>query len=350
MDKPLRIGLIGYGFAGRTFHAPVITAVPELKLNKIVQRKSQTARQRYPWVEVTDDVQELYDDDRIDLVVVATPSTDHYSFARDALRAGKHVVVEKPFTVTSREADELIALAREQGKVLSVYHNRRWDGDFRTVREIVSRGLLGTIVEADFCWESYRPGAGTNWRNSGAPGSGVFYDLGVHLLDQALTLFGTPSSIRADVRKIRKEARADDYFEVVLGYEDGPRVRLRSSPLVRRQGPRYTLHGTNGSFVKYGTDPQEQALIRGETPERPNWGTEPEELWGTIDTTVNGLRYTGRVETLPGSYPAYYRNVSDAIAGWKELEVKPVQARMAIRLIELGILSSSERRTLEVTP
>ncbi|MCY9664304.1 oxidoreductase [Paenibacillus alginolyticus] len=350
MGNELRVGLIGYGYAGRTFHAPVISAVSDLKLAKVVQRRGASAKERYPWVEVVDHVQDLYRDDSIDLIVVTTPSTDHYEFVKDALQAGKNVIVEKPFTVTTDEADKLITLAKAKGKVLSVFHNRRWDGDFLTVREIVRQGILGRISEAEFCWDSYRPSVGANWRDSGAPGTGVFYDLGVHFLDQALSLFGMPATIQADVRTIRENAIADDYFNVVLGYEDGLSVRLKSSALVRERGPRYTLHGTNGSYVKYGIDPQEQALIHGETPLKPNWGAEPEDMWGTLNTSIGGLHYIGRIRTIPGSYTSYFQNVYNAIIGQKELEVKPEQARMAIRLIELGIKSNNEKKTVEVTP
>lgn len=349
MGNLLRVGLIGYGYAGRTFHAPVITAVSDLQLAKVVQRNGASSKERYPWVDVVPHVQDLYLDDSIDLIVVTTPSTDHYEFVKDALLAGKHVIVEKPFTVTSDEADRLIALAREQGKVLSVFHNRRWDGDFLTVREIVAQGLLGRISEAEFSWDSYRPQVGTNWRNSDAPGAGVFYDLGVHLIDQALTLFGMPETINAEIRAIREHAAAHDYFDVVLGYKDGLRIRLKSSPYVRERGPRYSLHGTLGSFVKYGIDPQERALIDGGTPLKPDWGAEPESSWGTLNTSIGGLQFAGRIRTIPGSYAAYFQNVHDAIAGKAELEVKPEQARMAIRLIELGLRSSSEKKTIEVT-
>jgi predicted dehydrogenase len=191
---------------------------------------------------------------------------------------------------------------------------------------------------------------GKNWRDKALPGSGVFYDLGVHLIDQALTLFGVPATINAEVRAIRDNAASHDYFQVVLGYTDGLRVRLKSSPLVRERGPRYTLHGTLGSFVKYGLDPQEKALINGGTPLEPDWGAEPESLWGTLNTSVGGLQFTGRIRTIPGSYASYFQNVHDAIIGKAELAVKPEQARMAVRLIELGMKSSDERRTIEVTP
>ncbi|TDF98762.1 oxidoreductase [Paenibacillus piri] len=349
MNEPIRVGLIGYGFAGRTFHAPVITCVPDLKLAAVVERRTAASKERYPWVKVVPDVRHLYEDDAIDLVVVTTPSTDHYPFVKDALLAGKHVVVEKPFTTTSAEADELIALAKEQGKVLSVFHNRRWDGDFLTIRELLKQELLGRVTECEFRWNRYNPiAAAGRWRNSEAPGAGVFYDLGVHFLDQALCLFGLPQTIRADIRIQREGSLADDYFDVTLGCESGLKVNLQSSQLVREPSPRYALHGTKGSFVKYGIDPQEEALKRGLTPAAPGWGMEPAELWAKLNTSIGGLHVEGRMETLPGSYTSYYQNIADHIRGIAELEVKPEQARSAIRLIELALQSSREQRTMQV--
>lgn len=350
MKETLNVGLIGYGFAGKTFHAPVITAVPGLKLAKVVERRSDRSKEDYPWVEIVRDVKDLYADPDIDIVVVTTPSTDHFSFARDALKAGKHVIVEKPFTVTAAEADELIALAKEKGLVLSVFHNRRWDGDFMTVRNIVESGRLGRIVSAEFRWDRYNPVVTPGrWRDSAAPGAGVWYDLGVHFLDQALLLFGKPKTIQADIRTQREGAEADDAFDVTLGYDDGLAVRLYSSLIVRTPGPRYRLNGTSGSFVKYGEDPQENALKAGRTPLEPGWGTDPESNWGTLEVMQDGLRFIGKVETLPGAYTEYFANVRDAVNGTAELAVKPDQARDAIRLIELGLISSREGRKIDVT-
>jgi len=351
MNNVIHVGLIGYGFAGRTFHAPVIASVPELKLASVVQRSGDTARERYPQVRIERDVEALYADPAIDLVVVTTPSTDHYSFAKAALQAGKHVVVEKPFTKSAAEADELIALARERNLVLSVFHNRRWDGDFLTLRKVVETGVLGRLTDAEFRWERFSPAANPErWRDSGGPGTGVFYDLGVHFFDQALSLFGTPDSIRAELRSLREGTNSDDAFDVVLTYRDGLRLSLRSMLLARQPGPRYTLHGTSGSFVKYGEDPQENALKAGLTPDAPGYGIEPESSWGTLAADIGGLRFSGRIRTEPGNYRSYYANVAAAIAGTEKLAVTPEAARMAVRLIELGLQSASERRTVDVTP
>lgn len=350
MSKTLKVGLIGYGFAGSVFHAPVITSVPGLALTKVVERRSDKSKERYPWVEVVKSAEELYADETIDLVVVTTPSTDHYDFVKDALLAGKHVVVEKPFTPSSAEADELIALAKKQGKVLTVFHNRRFDGDFLTIRELLRQELLGDVMEAEFHWDGFAPVLkSTNWREGSEPGTGVWYDLGVHLLDQALRLFGVPATIAADIRK-QRGGEAHDYFDVTLGYGTGLKVRLKSSKFVRESFPRYALHGAKGSFVKYGIDPQEAALIAGAQPSAVrNWGKEPKELWGKINTSLGGLRAEGVIETIPGSYVDYYRNVMEHINGQAELEVKPEEARLAIQLIELALQSSKEGRALPVT-
>jgi scyllo-inositol 2-dehydrogenase (NADP+) len=350
MTPEIRVGLIGYGFAGRAFHAPVITSVPNLQLAAVVERRTAYSKQRYPWVKVVTSVEQLYQDDTIDLVVVTTPSTDHLSFVRDALLAGKHVVVEKPFTVTADEADQLIALAGQQNRVLSVFHNRRWDGDFLTIQELLAQGLLGQPIECTFRWDGYSPVARSgNWRDTAAPGAGVVYDLGVHFLDQALTLFGAPETITADIRIQRDGAQAHDYFDIALGYASQLKVVLKSSKFVREPSPRYTLYGTKGTYIKYGMDPQEAALIQGQSPaSTPQWGQEPRERWGKLITSLGNLQFEGAIQTRPGSYQSYYQNVYDAITGQAELAVKPEQARQAVRLIELALQSAAERRQIEV--
>jgi scyllo-inositol 2-dehydrogenase (NADP+) len=235
--------------------------------------------------------------------------------------------------------------------VLSVFHNRRWDGDFLTLSQVVRQGVLGRLVEAEFRWERFSPIANPErWRDGGGPGTGVFYDLGVHFLDQALSLFGTPRSIKADIRTLRDGALSDDAFDVTLTYDNGLRLALRSMLLARQPGPRYTLHGTEGTFVKYGEDPQENALKAGLTPGTPGWGAEPESSWGKLEAAIGGLHVSGRIQTIPGNYQEYFRNVTGAIAATAELAVKPEDARMTVRLIELGLQSAREQRTVEVTP
>ncbi|MFC4778935.1 oxidoreductase [Paenibacillus sp. GCM10023252] len=348
MDN-LRAGMIGYGFAGSTFHAPVLTAVPGIELVKVVERSTSRSKERYPHIEVVSDVQSLYRDDSLGLIIVTTPSTDHYTFIRDALLSGKHVVVEKPFTVTSAEADELIELASSLGLMLSVYHNRRWDGDYLTIQELLKEGLLGEVVEAEFHWDYFSPHARQgNWREQALPGAGILYDLGVHFLDQAMGLFGKPEAIEADVRIQREGGQAHDYFDLTLRYKGQLKVVMKSSKQVREPYPRYVLHGTRGSFVKYGLDPQEDALKSGHTPSTPGYGIEREEAWGKLHTHIGELRVEGRVATLPGSYAAYYQNIYEHIRNGAELAVKPQQARMTIRLVELALQSAAERRMIEI--
>ncbi len=279
MAEEIGVGLIGFGMAARVFHAPVIEAVPRLKLLKVVERSGDEARKRYPQVEVVRDADDLLRDDRVALVVVTTPNATHFELARRSLLAGKHVVVEKPFTNTSDEALELIELARRENRLLTVNHNRRWDGDFLTVQRILQAGMLGRPVEYESRYERFRdqPREGA-WREEAGPGSGILYDLGSHLIDQALVLFGQPRAVTADIQRQREFAKADDYFELLLDY-DGLKVTLKAGMLVREPGPRFRLQGTEGSFVKHGMDPQEEALKRGLTPLATNWG---EELRGTL--------------------------------------------------------------------
>ncbi|HWS54598.1 MAG TPA: oxidoreductase [Pyrinomonadaceae bacterium] len=346
MADEVGVGLVGYGMAARVFHAPVVAAVPGLKLRKVVERGGELSRERYPWVEVVREADELLRDEEIKLVVVATPNDSHFGLARRALLAGKHVVVEKPFTVTSEEARQLIELARARGRLACAHQNRRWDGDFLTVRKLLEGGLLGRLVEFESRFDRFRdqprPGA---WREAEGPGGGILYDLGSHLIDQALVLFGVPRAVTADVRIQREFARADDYFDVRLDY-DGLRVALGAGMLARLPTPRFVLRGTRGSFVKRGLDPQEEALRRGLAPGAPGWGEEPKERWGLLDAEVAGLRLEARVETLAGRYQDFYRNIADAVAGRAEPAVRPEESLDTIRLIELAFQSSREKRTI----
>lgn len=346
MADQMSVGLIGYGMAGRTFHAPVIQSVPNLRLKKVVERHTNEARKRYPWVEVVPDATALLQDEEIDLVVIATPNISHFDVARQSLKANKHVVVEKPFTTTSGQAQELIDLARQQNKVISVNHNRRWDGDFQTVKKLLEGRLLGRLVEYESHYNRFRNYPRPNaWREEEGAGSGILFDLGSHLIDQAQVLFGVPQMITSDIRVQRDFAKINDSFELILHYDD-LKVTLKAGMLVREQSPRFILHGTEGSFVKYGFDPQEEALKRGFVPSESNWGIEPREQWGTLITQVGGLDLEGQVKTIAGCYQSFYQNIVDVISGRAELAVKPEEARNTIRIIELAIESSEQKRTI----
>jgi scyllo-inositol 2-dehydrogenase (NADP+) len=349
MKDEIAVGLIGYGMAGRVFHAPVIQSVPDLRLKKIVERHGNQSKERYPWVETVRDISELLEDDEIELIVVATPNSSHFELARQSLIAGKHVVVDKPFTNTSAQAQELIDLAKAQNRVITVHHNRRWDGDFLTVRKLIDGIVLGRLAEFESHFDRFRSQVRSGaWREEEGEGSGIVFDLGSHLIDQAQVLFGLPDSITADVRIQRDKAKAVDNFELILDYDD-LKVTLKATMLAREPGPRFLLYGTEGSFVKYGLDPQEEALKKGHTPTEPGWGEEPKEQWGRLNTQLGQLHVEGVVETLPGCYQAFYKNVADAIRGRAELAVKPEQARNTIRIIELAMQSSQEKRTLAWT-
>jgi scyllo-inositol 2-dehydrogenase (NADP+) len=344
------VGLIGFGVGGQTFHAPLITSVNGLHLAKIRASKEAqvaSASERYPQAEIVADAENIFNDPAIELVVISTPNTTHYSLAKAALLSGKHVLLDKPFTINTSDADELIALAMEQNKILTVYHNRRWDSDFLTVRKIIQNELLGRLVEFESRYDRFRnylrPGA---WREEDLPGSGILYDLGPHLIDQPLMLFGLPDAVSADLRIQRKDARATDNFELILHYPN-LKVTLKAGMLVREALPRFILHGEQGSFVKYGMDVQEEAVKAGQRPMTNNkWGVEPSTTWGKVNTEYKGVHIHGTIESETGNYVAFYQNVYDAIMGKDELQVKPGQARNTIRIIELSLQSHAEKRTV----
>ncbi|MFD3165124.1 oxidoreductase [Herpetosiphon sp. NSE202] len=345
---PINVALVGFGMASQVFHAPLIMAEPRLNLHTVVQRQRQTAGERYPTVQVVADLSAALANPAIELVVIATPNQTHADLAAQALSAGKHVVVDKPFTLNSEQADQLIALAEQQQRVLSVFHNRRWDGDFLTTKAVIDAGWLGRLVSYECHYDRYRPqlkqGA---WREQAGAGSGILYDLGSHLIDQAVVLFGMPQMITAQLAKQRDGAQTVDYFDLRLGYA-ALQVTLKAGMLVREPGPRFSLHGTHGSWLKAGTDPQEAALKAGQTPNSPNWGQEPAADWGMLNTEANGLALRGTIETLAGDYPAYYHNLAQAISGEDDLVVTAKQAREVIRLIELAEQSAAEQRTLTI--
>jgi scyllo-inositol 2-dehydrogenase (NADP+) len=347
----IRVGLAGFGFAGRTLHAPVIRAVPGLQLTAIVQRRGSSAREIYPDVRVVPSVEELLADETIRLVVIATPNDSHYPLAMQCLLAGRDVVVDKPFTTTSSKAQELDQLARSKGRVLSVYQNRRWDGDFLTVQRLIGSGDLGRLAVFESHYDRYRlarrPEA---WREAEGPGSGVLFDIGSHLMDQALTLFGIPEAIAADVRIERDDAVVDDAFDIMLRYPN-LRVLLRATMLACAPGPRFVLNGTLGTYVKYGMDPQEDALKAGGQPGMDAWGEEDQTRWGTLTLPAETGTLRRAVRTEAGDYRQFYANVRDAINGTAALAVTAQQATHTMRLLELARECSATgcRKVLETT-
>ena len=339
------VGLVGFGFAGKVFHAPVIRAVEGLRLTTIVQRHGAPPPDpRYPEVEFVRSVDEMLAR-KLDLVVVATPNTSHHPIAKQCLLAGRHVVVDKPFTTTLAEAEELVQLTQKQRRVISVYQDRRYTGDFATVQQVIADGAVGRVVMFESHFDRFRPERKPNaWREDQLPGSGVWFDLGPHLFDQALLLFGVPEAIGADIRIERPDAVVDDAFDVSLYYPH-MRALLRASMMAAPLGPTWIVHGTKGSFIKHGMDPQEAALKDGRTPAEPDWDVEPPEMYGKL-TTPHETRV---VPTLRSSFARYYENVRDVIVGKAQLAVTPEWSLDVMRGLILAMESSKQRRILEWT-
>ncbi len=342
----ISVGLIGYGMAGSVFHAPLIKSVDGLTLSAIVSSSPEKVHRDYPDMPVLPTLDALLENNEIQLIVIATPNESHYTLAKRALEAGKHVVVDKPFVISTAQTDELIALAQQQQVVLSVFHNSRWDNDFLTVRHLISGGLLGEISTYEVHYDRYRPVVKNRWREQQVPGSGTLYDLGAHLIDQALTLFGFPRSLWADLQAQRPNAQADDYFHLVLGYPGGLRAILHAGSLVREPGPHFQVHGTMGSFLKYGLDSQEDALKAGKRPGDPDWGQDRVDQYGHLITSAGQLTIHGKVETLPGHYEAFYQDIVEAITQGKLPPVTAQEARDTIRVIEAAFQSHREQRTI----
>lgn len=344
----VRVGLIGFGLAGQAFHAPVIKGVPGMELACILERHGTRAQEKYPDVRVARTLEQLLDDKTIQLCAIATPNDSHFAYARACLMAGRDVVVDKPFTPTMAECDELMRLATERGRLITVYQDRRWDGDFGTVKQIVQSGRLGKIAEYECRYDRFRlePKAKA-WREKpDQPAAGVLFDLGPHVIDQILVLFGEPEAITASAFCQRDTSQVDDAFDVCMEYP-GLRAMARARMLAYAPGPHFLIHGTKGSFVKYGMDPQEVRL-RGENPPQGvdwglDWGVEPEDLWGTLSIVGEP---SVRVKTERGDYRGFYANVRDAIEKKVPLEVTPEQARRTMRAILLAHKSSREKRTV----
>ena len=343
MSDNIRVAIIGYGYASKTFHAPLISGTPGMTLAAVSSSDEGKVRIDWPAVSVVAEPRQLLDDPNIDLIVIPTPNDTHFPLAKAALEAGKHVVVDKPFTVTLSQARELDAVARSRGRLLSVFHNRRWDSDFLTVKSLINEGLLGEVCYFESHFDRYRPQIRDRWRERGGPGSGIWFDLGPHLLDQAIGLFGLPVSMTVDLAQLRPGAQSTDYFHAVLVYPQR-RVILHATLLAAAETARFIVHGSRGSYIKYGLDPQEERLKNGERLPQEDWGY---DMRDGILTRVDGEdRSEESWLTLPGHYPAYYAAIRDALNGNGENPVPASQAIQIMELIELGIESAKHRATL----
>ncbi len=334
------MGLIGYGLAGASFHAPLLSAEPAFRLSAVATRNTDAVARDWPGVRVLP-VESLLKDPELELVIIATPNDSHGALAERALLGGKHVVVEKPFTLDSAEAARLGALARERNLCLAVFQNRRWDGDFLTVQRLLEQGRLGRLYSFESHFDRYRPQVKKRWKEEAGPGGGTLWDLGAHLVDQALRLFGMPESISADLGKQRAEARAVDWFHLLLRYGE-LRVILRSGSVVHEPWPRFVLHGETDAYTQYGLDPQEEQLKTGLRPGMAGWGAAPAERQGRLSRG-------GSVPTVPGCYEHFYRQLAAALAGEGPVPVTAESAGQVIQVLEAALRSAEEGRLVALT-
>jgi scyllo-inositol 2-dehydrogenase (NADP+) len=345
----MKTAVVGYGVAAQFMHLPFLITNPAYQLQSILQRRGDEAGEKYPSVKIVRSLDEMLADESLELIIITTPNDTHYDYAWRALEAGKHVVLEKPFTITSSDAAKLIKQAEKKDRILSVFQNRRYVSDFLTIRQLLNEKALGEPVEFEAHYDRYRPERRPNaWREQNSPGSGILYDLGAHLIDQAFCLFGLPGYITADIRIQRPDAQATDYFELWLDY-DFLKIILKAGMLVREPGPRYIIHGIRGSFIKNGEDPQEALLRKGVLPLTPDWGREPEENFGLLHTEMNGVIIKEKYPSLPGNYGGFYTDLYNTIRKGEPLKVKPEHGFNTIRLIELATESSEKKCRVKCT-
>jgi scyllo-inositol 2-dehydrogenase (NADP+) len=341
------VGLIGFGLGGKAFHAPVIAAVGGLRLAAVLQRHETTAAEIYPGVKIVRTVEEMLSIESIKLVAISTPNDSHYSYVKACLETGRDVVVDKPFTTTLTEAKDLAELARKRGRLLTVYQERRLDGDFETLKKLIVNGELGRPVHYEETFDRCRAQVRDSWKEKVGPGCGVFWDLAPHLIDHALVLFGEPEALLADLRLERDGARNVDAFDVTFYYANGFRAVMSSSTLAPVARPHFRVRGTGGEFIKQGLDPQEALLRAGQPMGGPSWGLEKPEEWGTL-SVIEGDQKTlpRKIESARGDYRAFYENVRDVMLGKTKPLVTLDEALRVMYALELSEASSGQRAAL----
>lgn len=331
-QQVIRVGIAGFGMSANVFHLPFLVRDSRFNVVKIFERSSNKAAAKYPHIQTVRQFTELLTDD-VDLVIITTPNLTHYSLTKQAILAGKHVIVEKPLSVTAQEAQELAELAEKHQVKLSVYQNRRWDNGVLTVKQILESKLLGDIVDYEVHYDRYSPTKNSKaWKETGERGVGLVYDLGVHLIDQVVHLFGLPQALYADLRCQNQGSLNEDNFQINFYYAD-KKVIMSASKYVREKGPVIAMHGTLGSYVKYELDNQEALLLSGVEP-KGDWNKEPQEKWGMLNTEVNGVHIRTQLETVSGNYQAYYDNIYAALTENEPLKVTAFQAAEVLALIE----------------
>lgn len=344
--QTINTALLSFGMSGKIFHAPFIATHPGFQLYAVWERSKDSAKEIYNSIKTYRTIEELLKDEAVELVVVNTPNNTHFNYTKAALLADKHVIVEKPFAVSIAEGAELISLAKNRNRLLSVYQNRRYDSDYKAVKNIVEKGLLGNLLEVEFHYDRFKPELShKTHKEISETGTGALYDLGSHLIDQALQLFGMPEALFADIRIIRPQSLVDDYFELLLYYPQ-LRVRLKCSYLVREALPAYILHGTKGSFIKAKTDVQELALQAGKMPDTEDWGKEPDNEKGLLHTEKDDKIIRETIAAEDGNYTEYYNGIYAAIRNGKTLPVTATEGLQVIRIIEAAFKSNKEKRVV----
>jgi scyllo-inositol 2-dehydrogenase (NADP+) len=345
---PINAALCSFGMSGWVFHAPFLNINPGFNLYAVLERTKNLAQAKYPAIKTYRTLEDMLADSSVELVIVNTPNNTHYEYAKKALEAGKHVVVEKPFTITIEEGNELIELAKKQNKKLSVYQNRRYDSDYKTIKKIIKENVLGDLVEVEMHFDRFKEELSPKLHKEiPGPGSGSLYDLGSHLIDQALQLFGMPVKIFADIQAMRPISKVDDYFELLFYYEK-MRVRIKSSYSVREALPGYIFHGLKGSFIKPKTNIQEEMLQAGNIPGGSGWGIEPDSEKGLLHTEKNGKVIREYVKSEQGNYNEYYDGIYEAIRNDKPLPVKAEESLNVIKIIEAAYKSNETKCAVDV--
>ena len=343
----IKTGIASFGMSGQVFHAPFISTHPQFELTAITERSKNLSKERYPDAHIVRSLDELLAISEIELVIINTPDATHYEYTKKALEAGKNVIVEKPFVKTTEEGKVLIALAKEKGLMLGVYQNRRWDADFLTVKEIIDSNKIGRVVEFESTFARYRNyiQAG-NWKEQDG---GMAYNLGSHLIDQCVCLFGIPEAVFADIAILRDGGIVDDYFKIcLLRCAKAPEVRitLKASYLMREPEPRFVVHGTEGSYVKYGVDKQEELLKSGAIPVSPGWGVETEDEWGILNTETDGRTFYGKYPSQRGNYADFYESVYQHLRNRVPLPTDAAGVLPVIKLIEAAGESSRNKSVM----
>jgi len=348
MANKIKTAIASFGMSGLVFHGPLLKVNAGYEVVQVFERSKNNSREMFPNAQIVRKYEDILQNPEVELVVVNTPDFLHFEMVKEALLAGKHVIVEKPVTKKSTEAAELLKIAKENNVVFTVFQNRRWDGDFLTVKKVLKEGKLGRLVEFESHYDRYRASiVPDTWKEEGDEYSGVLHNLGSHMVDQVYVLFGKPISVTAFLKIQRTDGKVYDYYNIRLEYKDFTAI-LRSTYLAKNPGPRYSIFGEKGTFHKWEIDPQEEMLKEGHMPDELNWGKEPEKIWGSLVYENDGVDYNEAVETIPGNYNAVYNNLYDVIRNGAMLEVKPEQSIEVLKILETCLESNRLKKTISI--